>query len=751
MIYIDRSNVPAPEILHSTKVRMELEGIEKLLARGVEHLEQLRFKFRPEIYNRTKEILLELFHGKCAYCEMKIGFTARSDVEHFRPRQRAEDFDGRVDPGHYAWLAYDWDNLLITCPDCNRFGKASLFPVIGKRANTMATVAECRKKEKAMILDPCFDHPERHIDFDQKGICVPLSERGRVTIDVIGLNRPDLVAEREQVWQKILSEFMLLFVDPNISDKERVDRIEEMTSPRQEFSALIRSALNHAMKRLSEKDITKMEAVDPSTAAIDEEILEKVKSAPEVLEPKAIKGALMSPQFSSKTPAAPKRPTGLSKLPPLARQRIRRVVINNFKAIETLDLKLKTRMPGNFENVGALMLLGENATGKSTILEAIAMTLIGTEQLEWLNLDSREFIRRSKGWDAPVEEEDPASVSVHFDNGHILELYIDPRKPGFQGNSQPATVLLGYGPRRFFPTQRRLRRSTFPGERIRTIFDPLALVPNPRSWLMNVSNARFNAVVRALRHVLLLPDEALVVRPPRGQRSGKQILFEIQGETAPLDKLSDGYKTIVATSVDIMREMLAYWPDLENAGGVVMIDELEAHLHPRWKMRIARSLRDALPNVQFLMTTHDPICLRGMKDGEVQVMYREAGAGIDRVRELPNVQGLSVEQLFTSDYFGLHSTEDPELESDLARYVGLASKGDRSPLEERELADQRRVMHGTLTLGSTPEERVIQEAISEYSKNRRETSQTLRPKLKKEAIEKVLDFWDSLRDKDSQP
>ena len=182
-----------------------------------------------------------------------------------------------------------------------------------------------------------------------------------------------------------------------------------------------------------------------------------------------------------------------------------------------------------------------------------------------------------------------------------------------------------------------------------------------------------------------------------------------------------------------------------------MIDELETHLHPRWKMRIARSLRNAMPNVQFLMTSHDPICLRGMKDGEVQVLYREASSGIERMAELPNVQGLSVEQLLTSDFFGLHSAEDPELEADVTRYVALATKSERSPLEEAELAERRETMQATMTLGAKPEDQLLHEAMSQYTRRRREASPARRPKLKKEAVDKIVDLWKSLAVEDAEP
>jgi len=67
-------------------------------------------------------------------------------------------------------------------------------------------------------------------------------------------------------------------------------------------------------------------------------------------------------------------------------------------------------------------------------------------------------------------------------------------------------------------------------------------------------------------------------------------MFQLDGNASPLDRLSDGYKTTVAIGVDIMREMLRYWPCLEAARGVVLIDEVEAHLHPRWKMRIMQKV-----------------------------------------------------------------------------------------------------------------------------------------------------------------
>lgn len=81
---------------------------------------------------------------------------------------------------------------------------------------------------------------------------------------------------------------------------------------------------------------------------------------------------------------------------------------------------------------------------------------------------------------------------------------------------------------------------------------------------------------------------------------------------------------------------------------VVLIDEIEAHLHPRWKMRIVTALREALPNVTFIMTTHDPLCLRGLRAGEVMVFRRiESRAPdslpvvVEQLEDLPDVGSLT--------------------------------------------------------------------------------------------------------------
>jgi len=728
MIYVDRSQVPVPKALTSPRANAEREKIAKLLSGRKEHLEQTRIRFEPQIWLEAKPALAELFHGKCAYCESKI-VREIGEIQHFRPKSGIEHSDGTRSHYYYAWLAYDWDNLLLVCPFCNTVhGKRSLFPVEGDRAPLLASVDECRKTEKYALLDPCFDRPEEHLVFDETGECLALSARGKMTIEVLRLNAEHLIEARRRARFELKGTLTYLLLNQPVNQTES---LRDALSESRPYTAVARAVLKEFAAAFKNRGVdidALLGKTEPAQfAKPDPAELRLVTHTPDVIitQPRT--------RFGDR-----------KELPPRAYEAIRRIEIKNFKGIEAIDLDLRQRSPDEEESPPMLMLLGENATGKSTFLEAVAIALLGANETTKLGLSGHSFVRRPSQAGSSEPPTEPAQITIYFDGeGEPVHFTIDPHSGQLEGNLAPATVLLGYGPRRFFSDRHQRRHRPDPSARVRTLFDPLAVISNPSSWLMNCNDTNFNAAIRAFRELLLLPEEALVFRPKRGKRRGKEIMFEIQGEPEPLRRLSEGYKTTIATAVDIMREMLEYWPDLESARGVVLIDEIETHLHPRWKMRIVQRLREAMPKVQFIATTHDPLCLRGLADDEVQVLRRNENNQIERVADLPNVRGLSVEQLLTSEYFGLFSTEDPQFEEDVSRYVALSTKHQLSPEEQTELEHYRTVVHDTITLGSTPQQRLVQDAAREYLLEHKRTPPQAQADLKKAAVRQIIDFWKS--------
>jgi len=109
--------------------------------------------------------------------------------------------DGTISRDHYWWLAYEWDNLYLTCPDCERH-KGPRFPVDGTRAKPEAR-GEDLDVEKPLLLDPCRDQPEHVFAYADDATLVATEKRSRTTIDVLGLNRAALVEARLEAMNQV--------------------------------------------------------------------------------------------------------------------------------------------------------------------------------------------------------------------------------------------------------------------------------------------------------------------------------------------------------------------------------------------------------------------------------------------------------------------------------------------------------------------------------------------------------------------
>ena len=156
--------------------------------------------FRQNIWQTFKELfLLEAFHQKCAFCEGKYWAGASLHVEHFRPKSEVTQNGKRLSHPGYFWLAYEWFNLILACEKCNR-RKGTEFPVEGERVNGPSPNPERWQTEveaeRAALLSPYFDEPERHIGFTDIGTPFGSSKRGELTIKICGLDRPELVEVR---------------------------------------------------------------------------------------------------------------------------------------------------------------------------------------------------------------------------------------------------------------------------------------------------------------------------------------------------------------------------------------------------------------------------------------------------------------------------------------------------------------------------------------------------------------------------
>ena len=164
----------------------------------------------------------------------------------------------------------------------------------------------------------------------------------------------------------------------------------------------------------------------------------------------------------------------------------------------------------------------------------------------------------------------------------------------------------------------------------------------------NQKIAEYEAVKDAVGRFMGLMDhgEAYSVFYDRQQEG---LLYKEGDSVLPVSDLSAGYQSLIWMVLDIAYRMAVLNPFMKEhvaeSGGVVLIDELDMHLHPKWQWKVINALRGTFPNVQFIAATHSPILFASARDVWVididhdQISYVPSHYGIDINTSVSNYQG----------------------------------------------------------------------------------------------------------------
>jgi uncharacterized protein (TIGR02646 family) len=517
---------------------------------------QQRFLFsvykRPEV----RVALGQLFHGKCAYCEVRYSHVQLTDVEMFRPKSGV--VESPKHPG-YWWLAMEWNNLLPSCIDCNRIraqdgvktGKGNRFPLEHESKRAFRPKDKL-SDESPMLLDPCVDRPEEHLVFEESsGLVVSDTKRGQTTITVLGLNRPGLVSARRSAALLVIAHLQYYeTLSRRPASKTLLDlefkTIQEHLEPDQEFAALKRQLVRAWTYR-----VTGGTGIFPPTAAL---------STPHISESRKRKAKADFSQFEQVQASYSLADEAGKEKYRGQRRFIERIKIKNIKAIKSLELNLTTKG----SPTGWYMLLGENSTGKSTVLQMTTMALLGKDQVARLfrehGVRPNDFIRsRCK----------TGTVSVKlsgFPEPHTLTFKknrIDFDGPTGRGSAEvsgrkvkttgkgwlPQMSVLSYGATRLLP--RKDGSAPSPSgplnfSRVENLFDPFTPLFDAQQWLLRLPDPVFDKIAEILKDLLALDPSKLLER-----YKGNVVLVENRSRT-PLRALSDGYQSMIAMTVDIL-------------------------------------------------------------------------------------------------------------------------------------------------------------------------------------------------------
>jgi hypothetical protein len=405
---------------------------------------------------------------------------------------------------------------------------------------------------------------------------------------------------------------------------------------------------------------------------------------------------------------------------------IDRVVLTNIKGFETGDLDLRPVESDYY--AGWSVITGDNGAGKTALLRAISLALLGPDQTRGLLPDLRGWVtegavhgsisvelkpehehdKTAKGG-APLQGTLWAEVQIRRDDatGTIAPTDVFRKKKRGAANGPWSTSTHGwfavaYGPfRRLYGTSPEAQRlAMLPGRipRFATLFKEDATLGEGEQWAQDLHYKSLEETTESRLPMASDPlDQLIALVSDHYLHHGVTIsdvtadgiwLCDAASRRMRLAEMSDGYRAALAMLIDIFRHMVSvYGADIVSSDkdsghryvdrpGVVLIDEVDAHLHPDWQREIGFWLRKHFPLVQFIVTTHSPLVCAAADGGRIYHLPQPAHGNPFRLskHDYDRVIAGRPDEILLTPAFGLKHTRSPRAVRARERHAILVSK-----------------------------------------------------------------------------
>lgn len=350
------------------------------------------------------------------------------------------------------------------------------------------------------------------------------------------------------------------------------------------------------------------------------------------------------------------------------------LILRNLRVFDRFTMGDLPRLPTHVHATGApwLVLLGENGVGKSTILRALALALVELTTARFLVENAPSpFLRKN----CPEGRVEVTLDGIIFTSDISV---VDRRERAYSrsNNGPERPPLFAYGcARGSAASGEKAPPDDRPIYSVLTLFDDSARLTPAKTWLTSLyANARAHEDEPDNRHAALyetviatLCDLLPGVDDIKVDGDGPWFQGPKVGERVPLGALSDGYITTIGWIVDLLYRWVKRAQALDeplvpgfnrHMHGVVLVDEIDLHLHPSWQIELIPTVRRAFPRLSFVVTTHNPLTVMGARAGEVVVLRAENGSIRAIQHDIP--PGIRADQVLTGEWFGLVSARDPE-------------------------------------------------------------------------------------------
>ncbi|MEM9455398.1 MAG: AAA family ATPase [Myxococcota bacterium] len=361
------------------------------------------------------------------------------------------------------------------------------------------------------------------------------------------------------------------------------------------------------------------------------------------------------------------------------------LVIDHIKCFSYARLEFNRHEPTS-------LLLGPNSKGKSTVLQLLAIALRGIEYIPsnnaWRNVvradaDVGRFTLEL------VYEGEAIELRYSIDHEDVICYEGD---LGQLGRIRDAVLVLGYGINRHL-TQDEPGNSSPAIEPVASLFGDNRYMKNPKLREDHQYLADHFESIQPLVNALFANagDGPQITLDTYSSEEGYRFSSPADPwSSLPLEALSEGFKSTFVWIIDLLMRLSLHGVDLgqaRRAAAIVLLDEIDLHLHPSWQRLILGTLRELFPNIQFIATTHSPLVAQALDLRDIIIMST-SGEGATICSSVYDSHSALSHGAILRELFGVRSRFSVDIEKELSQFrsikLAILNNEDRGDGEEEE-------------------------------------------------------------------
>lgn len=341
------------------------------------------------------------------------------------------------------------------------------------------------------------------------------------------------------------------------------------------------------------------------------------------------------------------------------------------------------------------VILGNNGTGKTTILEGISIlhvTFYDEKEVKWLKYGSYFSVKNRKKYGR-------IGMGLFDFNGYryvLNDLNLNVQEAGYI-NEKPEELgenkaqLFAYGAARKIGM---LGVSEDSPDYTLSLFDEQAVLLNAEKWLIDAEylalkgephhQKRYELVKNTLQK--LLKDEVSSFEI-KTENNVPKVYFKTYYGEVRLHELSLGYKTLIAWVTDFASGLIDTYSLSESPldqPAICLVDEIDLHMHPQMQRNVMKFLRDTFPKTQFICTAHSPLIVQSGEDANI-ILLRRKGDEVEVVNDVDDAKNWRIDQILDSDLFENTSSYAPAVLQKINKRRAILLKDKPSKREKSEL------------------------------------------------------------------